>query len=178
MCRKVGFIVEGPSDKPVVEALIKGMDFIPIIRIAGGSKILTASEWITSRLYEAGAEKVIALVDSHCHPDIETFEKKVKEKMGRIKGLTLCIVIHAIESWMLSDEKALGNYLHSEVPHQTSPEESCRPEEDLNRIFHIHGKGRTYLKRTDAPGIAAHLDRATVQYRCRSFARFLEVIET
>src|SRR5439155_12630977 len=113
--RKIGLIVEGASDKPVVEALLANQDVNPVIRIAGGAKILSAPSWMVPRLYADGAVKVIALKDAHCRTDVVRYRRQVSEQLGQIMGLEICLVVHAIESWLLADSDAIASYLGSSV---------------------------------------------------------------
>ena len=172
MSRKIGLIVEGASDKPVVEALLANQDVNPIIRIAGGAKILSAPSWMVPRLYADGAAKVIALKDSHCRTDVEKYRQQVEDQLGQIKGLEVCLVIHAIESWLLADSEAIGGYLGMSVKPVANPEKVCKLEEALNHIFRLGG--RSYVKRADAPGIANRLNYEVVSKRSPSFVAFLQ----
>ena len=43
MYLRIGIIVEGPSDKLVLETLLTNVGIKLLVRIAGGSKILTTS---------------------------------------------------------------------------------------------------------------------------------------
>lgn len=172
--RRIGFIVEGPSDGLVIKTLLKDTDIIPMIRVLEGSKVLTDSSWVTGHLYEAGAKLVLALKDSHCCPDVNKYKEWVCQRMGSVQGLTVCIVVHAIESWLLADEEALRDYLRGSIQTQHTPEKHCKPEEILNDLFHQHG--RTYFKRSDAPAIASRVRKDIVKGRCPSFACFLRSI--
>ena len=174
--RKIGLIVEGASDKPVVEALLANQEVNPIIRIAGGAKILSAPSWMVPRLYADGADKVIALKDSHCRTDVENYRRQVEDQLGQIEGLEVCLVIHAIESWLLADSEAVGGYLGMTVKPVANPEKHCKPEEELNHIFRLGG--RSYVKRADAPGIARRLNHKVVSKRSPSFVAFLQAVKS
>jgi len=136
--RRIGIIVEGPSDKSVVETILAPTRITLLVRIAGGSRILTTSGWIAAKLFEDGAESVVVLKDSDCHA-----------------------------------EHALEEYLSAPVKKVPSPEKYCLPDDELNQLFR-RIKGRGYVKRRDAPGIASLMNVDLVRDRCPSFATFLD----
>ncbi len=174
--RKVGIIVEGPSDKLVVHALLRSMQVEPIVRVAGGAKILTAPRWMVPRMFAEGAAKVIALKDSHCHTDVDAYRSQVLKQIGRIDGLMVCVVVHAIESWLLGDMDAVGAYLGSSLKVIHNPEKYCKPDEELNHFF--RSRGRSYVKRLDAPAIATRIHSDLVNQRCPSFGAFIDSIRS
>ena len=175
MYLRIGIIVEGPSDKLVLETLLTNVGIKLLVRIAGGSKILTTSVWIASRLYDDGADNVIVLKDSDCHAGTAAYQREVTTRLGNIKGVTVCLAVHAIESWLMADEEALGKYLGAPVKEIPNPEKYCLPDDELNDVFR-RIKGRSYLKRSDASGIASYLRIERVRQRCPSFANFIQTL--
>ncbi len=90
-------------------------------------------------------------------------------------GLHICMVVHAIESWLLADEEAISDYLGSKVKELRDPENECKPEEVLEELFKRTGK--VYLKGGDAPGeIARRLKLEKVVTKCPSFKNFKALI--
>src|SRR6266511_3907459 len=112
------------------------------------------------RLYAEGVGKVVALKDSHCRTDVDAYRHEVLERLNNVEGLEICLVVHAIESWLLGDANAVGEYLGTKVKPIADPEKLCKPEEELGHIFRL--RGRTYVKRADAPGIASGINRKLV----------------
>lgn len=147
----IGFVVEGRSDRSAVYEICRKLNlktkesFIRPIR--GGfnpRRVKSHAEDLLS----GGCEKVIILRDSHSSDPLEKREE-VKEKLQRVElkireGVKLCIVVHAIESWFLADEKAIGDYLGIKVREIHNPENICKPDERLEGIF--KAKERSYLK--------------------------------
>ncbi|MBN1455542.1 MAG: DUF4276 family protein, partial [Methanomicrobia archaeon] len=83
--------------------------------------------------------------------------------------------VHAIESWLLADEAAIGDYLNSEVREIHNPENECKPEEVMDELF--KRSGRVYLKGGEAPcEIARRLRVEKVILKCPSFKRFKALI--
>lgn len=120
-------------------------------------------------------EKVIVLVDSHCCPDPSSVQSQFVPSSSNSR-VHVCVVVHALESWLLGDSQALARRLRaSRIRTPTNPESFCQPEEELERLFQIHGK--IYIKRRDPRLIASDLRVNVVSRRCRSFRRFIDLLQ-
>ena len=172
-----GLIVEGPSDRAFVLELAKRLRANVKVRMAGrGWRKIAA---YVRELLTSGCDSVMVLLDSHCS-DPEAWSRFVSGKLrerglgpymddGRLK---LCVVVHALEAWLLADERALADLLKKEVKVPVSPGEPCRPDEELDRVFcRATGSRKRYNKGLrDIRELARRLSLKEVSRKCPSFA--------
>lgn len=165
--------MEGSSDKKVIEEICKKIHVKPEIRHkrpGGGISPGKSESYAKDLLYKKSCKKVIILKDSHCSDPAEV-ERKTIEKIKFNENVKICIVVHAIESWLLADEEAIGDYLKSKVKEIHNPENACKPEEILDEIFKENN--REYLKGGEDPReIAKRLRLEKVIKKCPSFIKF------
>ena len=119
-------------------------------------------------------KKIIVLVDSHCCPDPSVVQSQFATSSNDPR-VHVCVVVHALESWLLADSQALARRLRAtRLRTRSNPESFCQPEEELERLFRIHGK--IYIKRRDPSLIAKDLRINVVTRRCPSFRRFIDML--
>ncbi|HUV01931.1 MAG TPA: DUF4276 family protein [Desulfobacteria bacterium] len=179
----IGFIVEGPSDEKVVEEICRKLQVQPKIKQMRKAINPRKAKVFAEFLLGLDCEKVIILQDSHCSDPAKIegnlkgrlIEESLRDKMDR--EVKICVVVHAIESWLLADEEAIGDYLRSKVRGIHNPENECKPEEVLDEIFKRHDEQK-YLKGGEAPReIAKRLSLDRVIEKCPSFIKFKTFIE-
>jgi hypothetical protein len=178
----IGVIVEGASDEKVIREITHKLGVtVAIRRSKRGAKIQSPTKTKTFAVELLGhCEKVIILKDSHCsdpHEKERALEEKLKDLGLSFDGtVRICMVVHAIESWLLADEEAIGDYLRSKVRGIYNPENECQPDEILAEIF--KKTGRDYLKGGEAPReLAKRLSLDSVIKKCPSFIKFKTFIE-
>lgn len=161
----VGIIVEEPSAVGFVKKIAEKLGIhLQIIVAKGREKLRKKLKAYTALL--ADCEKIIALVDSHCSDPLE-----IEKKFRFARDIEVCVIVHAIESWLLGDKNALARVLrNSQIRTPQNPETFCKPEEELTRLFQRHGK--KYLKSRDAQIIAELIELEAVTNKCPSFQRF------
>ena len=165
----IGFVTEGPSDKSIVQEICRQLGIRTDVRRMRGNNFGKARA-LSARLFDAGCKKVIILKDLHTSTPSE-IEGKFRGE-GFQSQVSLCIVVKAIESWLLADEKALSDYLGSEVEAISNPEDISEPDELLEDIFRRE-KGRSYIKGgRDPDEIAKRLRLRIVEKKCPSFKEF------
>lgn len=178
----MGIIVEGESDEKVIREITNKLGVnAKIRRSKRGAKIQSPKKtksYVLDLLYDC--DKVVILKDSHCSDPYEkerNLEEGLKELEVSFNGsIQICIVVHAIESWRLADEEAIGDYLTSAVKEIKNPEDECEPDKVLDEIFKKNG--RVYLKGGVAPGeIAKRLSLEQLIKKCPSFIKFKTFIE-
>jgi len=170
----IGFVTEGLSDKNIVQEICKKDGIKSAFRRMRGNNLNKAKR-LAHLLLSGGCKKVILLKDLHSSTSSEI--KKKFEKTEFTDKVKLCIAVRAIESWLLADEKALSDYLGSEVEQVQNPEDISKPDELLDDIFRKE-KGRAYLKGgMDSAEIAKRLRLNVVQKRCSSFKEFMAVVK-
>jgi len=171
----IGFVVEGPSDEKVLLELAKKINIkieTRVPRPGGGTRYRKIKRFATDLLNRKGCKKVCFLKDSHCSSP-EKIKDQVLKEIGR--GIKICIVVHAIESWLLADEKAIEDYLQIKIKPVPSPEHHCKPDDVLDDLFRKAGK-RYFKGGKDPAEIAKRLNLNQVQKKCTSFRNFLQVI--
>jgi len=177
----IGVIVEGTSDEKVIREITHKLGVPVKIRRSRRGATIQSPRKTGSDVEDllADCEKVVILKDSHC-ADPHEKERHLREKLGGlglpVEGdLHICMVVHAIESWLLADEAAIGDYLSSEVREIHSPENECKPEDVLDELF--KRSGRVYLKGGEAPReLARRLRVEKVITKCPSFKKFKALI--
>lgn len=134
----MGVIVEGESDEKVIRDITHKLGVnAEIRRSKRGAKIQSPTKtrsYVLDLLHDC--DRIVILKDSHCSDPEEkesNFEKRLRELGLSLDGnISVCIVVHAIESWLLADEEAISDYLGSKVKEVHNPENACKPEEILD----------------------------------------------
>jgi hypothetical protein len=125
-------------------------------------------------------EKLFLCVDSECTSpaDLEPVVGKVEKQLGQIKPKPRYIlVVHALESWLMADERAVAQVLGpgAKVKPVTNPEGICKPKRHLSAIFDKAGKDFDHVR--DDPKIAKAVEDVNqIKQRCPSFAKFSEAV--
>jgi len=174
--------VEGPSDEKVVEEICRKLQILPKVKKMRKEMNPRKVKAFVNFLLDQNCEKVIILQDSHCSDPAKIegnlrkrlIEESLRDKIDR--AVEICMVVHAIESWLLADEEAIGDYLRSKVRGIYNPENECKPDKVLNEIFKRYGLD--YFKGGEAPReIAKRLSLDKVIKKCPSFIKFKTFIE-
>ena len=176
----IGVIVEGGSDEKVIREIAHKLGVrVEVRRSKRGATIQSPRKTKSYVDLFSDCEKVVILKDSHCsdpHAKEENLRGRLQREGLLVDGdLHICMVVHAIESWLLADEEAISDYLGSKVKELRNPENECKPEEVLEERF--KRTGRVYLKGGEAPGeLARRLKLEKVVTRCPSFKKFKTLI--
>lgn len=165
---EIGLIVEGTSDCETIPILIEkvlgSQGINPVIRkqiLRRGTLLKNPRkvEAIINLLLSSHPhlKKLLVCVDSECTSpaDLEPEVKKVERQLAHINPRPKYIlVIHALESWLMADERALTKVLGAGVKVQpvTHPEGICKPRAQLSRIFSKSGKDFNHMR--DDPKLA------------------------
>ena len=170
----IGLIVEDSSDERAVREICKKLNIETEFRRMRGNDLKKAKRF-ADLLFSEGCKNVIVLKDLH---SFEPSALKTRfAQTGFEQQAKLCIVVRAIEAWLLSDEKALGDYLGSEVKRVHEPEAIEKPNQILDKLFNKK-KGRPYLKGGEDPAeIAKRLRLQVVERKCGSFKEFRETVQ-
>lgn len=144
--KKVGFIVEGGSEKVVIESAQfkdflnrNGYDLVtPVIDAEGGGNLLpnNIAEFI-SRLERAQVDDIYILTDLEDEPDINIVRERVAHQ-----GVTFAfIAVKALEAWYLADTLALNSWLGMQGIFEAQPEQTVgKPWDRLKELADQHGK--------------------------------------
>ena len=123
--------------------------------------------------------KIIICVDSEC-TDPSITERNLAPCKRAVKGLSFVVhflvVVHALETWLAADEKALRAILktNKEIKIPGNLEMECRPVTILKDIYRKHR--REFLKSKDDLIIAEHANPTQIAKRCSSFRRFQQIL--
>jgi len=79
------------------------------------------------------------------------------------------IAVQEFEAWLLADDRALGDYLDSNVQAIQAPESVDSPKERLQKLF--DSKGRNLIEFDDYVELAKSVDIEVVARKCPSFER-------
>ncbi len=129
---KIGFIVEGATEKIVLEKsdlfdLLKenNIDFVPeIIDAEGNGNLLPHNITPYSKaLIDKGATKIFILTDL----DEEQCITETKNRIGSSAQRIICVSKKTIEAWYLADREAMRNFLSFADFDCAAPEEIIDP---------------------------------------------------
>lgn len=143
---KAGFIVEGASERIVVESpkfkeLLSACDYelvTPVVDAKGGGNLLPQNiEVFINRLRHAGAESIFILTDLEDEAQVDTVRERVNHK-----DITFSfIAVKALEAWYLADSAAMNAWLGIDNFHEEAPEAtSDKPWERIKQIAASLGK--------------------------------------
>lgn len=144
---KIGFIVEGDSEKLILESesfrnylRANNIEFVDFIANAeGGGNLLPQNlDKYTQVLKDQGATRFIILTDLENDPCIEEAKKRISAPDTH----KVVIARKAIEAWYLADETLMTKLLKKKFKH-ASPETTAQmPYSELKNAFLDHtGRG-------------------------------------
>lgn len=170
----IGIISEGKSDRGVIEEICQKVGIRIKHKLMRGNNFDKAKA-LAPLLFDEGCKRVIVLKDLHRATALEIETRYKKAGLG--SDIKLCIVLKAIESWLLADEMALSEYLGSRINPVNNPEELPKPDEYLNDLFR-RIKGRQYFKGGEDPiEIARRASINFIEKKCSSFQVFMKLIQ-
>lgn len=144
--RRVGFIVEGGSEKIVIESTQfkdflarNGYDLVtPVIDAEGGGNLLpnNIAEFI-SRLERAQVDDIYILTDLEDEPNINI----VRARVAHASVKFAFIAVKALEAWYLADTSALNTWLGMQGVFEAQPEKTVnKPWDRLKELANQHQK--------------------------------------
>jgi hypothetical protein len=171
---KVGFIVEGDIDKPVVEAIARKVlssrlepDSLKVHAIRLGSRI--ALPWayssVLALLDEHEYQHVIIVLDADTalRPEVERKKRRIEDMMREHdltpNEVTVCLTVPQIEAWLLAE-------------YFVEPEKESDPNSKLEEKLQIHK-----LTTERAGQLAKELDIKIARRRSPSLEQFVSTLE-
>jgi len=137
---KVGFIVEGESEKIILESesfrsllTTLKVDFIPdVVDATGSGNILPQNrDKYVQILKDKGATKIIYLVDREEEPCITTVKERIKPGTNE----TVVVSIKALEAWFLADSIMLSALFKKNYSYNSPEETVILPRDVLQNEF-------------------------------------------
>lgn len=188
---KIGFLVEGSTERKVIPILVRKIfanqkrkpQFIPP-RVVPQGDLMNARKiqaYIEKDLHcdHPDLSKVIICRDSECtnpklvERDFQSVQQKLK-RLGVKIPVFYCVVVHALEGWLLADTKALSRFVGRPNLRIPKPESICKPKGELRKIF---GRiNRSYNPSRDNPRIAELADVNRMADNNKSFAQFCRLV--
>lgn len=183
---RLGFFVEGLSDKRVIGALARkvlskstALDFRELDNGVRSFDAIKRHAQALLKLHQ-DVSKVIVCADMHSD---QVKKREIQNTENSLRRATLPIpvryvkVLHAIEGWLLADPNALKQTLGPDASLGNIPsdlESYCDQVRILEEIFGRNG--RHYKKVRWAPAIAEHVDVNLIKTRMSSFRAFLDAL--
>jgi hypothetical protein len=143
---KVGFIVEGDTEKLIVESpafvdwlVANGITLVsPVVNAKGGGNLLPRNIGpFVATLQRAQAEHIVILTDL----ENEANPAAVRARIGQQHNNLIFIAVKAIEAWFLADTQALRQWLKIDTVEEPTPEQTLgMPWERLKSIAHENQK--------------------------------------
>lgn len=147
---KAGFIVEGASERIVVESLkfrellrSCGYELVtPVVDAKGGGNLLPQNiSAFIARLDTAGAERIFVLTDLEDEAQVAT----VRARVAHPRIQFAFIAVKALEAWYLADSAAINAWLGTDNFYEQNPEATPdKPWEQLKQVavqFGTRGPG-------------------------------------
>jgi hypothetical protein len=126
---KVGFIVEGGTEKIVVESPqfvqwlnAQNIELVnPVIDAGGGGNLLPKHiEPMVGLLNAAGAEHIVILTDLEDAADVEVVQQRIANQHTNL----VFVAVKAIEAWYLADTQAMNKWLKMTDFNELLPEQT------------------------------------------------------
>jgi hypothetical protein len=143
---KVGFIVEGDTEKLIVESpafvawlVANGMSLVtPVVNAKGGGNLLPQNIGpFIATLQRAQAEHIVILTDLENEANPAT----VRTRIGKQHTNLIFIAVKAIEAWFLADTQALRQWLKIDTVEEPTPEQTLgMPWQRLKEIARENNK--------------------------------------
>lgn len=143
---KVGFIVEGDTEKVIVESpafiawlSANGISLVrPVVNAKGGGNLLPQNiEPFIATLQQAQAEHIVILTDQ----ETEASAAAVRQRIGLQHTNLIFVAVKAIEAWFLADTQALRKWLGIPTFTEDKPEETLgMPWDRLKEIARENNK--------------------------------------
>lgn len=181
---KVGFIVEGASERIVVESemfrhlcRLAGFELVtPVVDAQGGGNLLPQNiDAFISRLENADAQHIFVLTDL----EDEASVTDVRDRISDARINTTFVAVKALEAWYLADTKAMNNWLGISNFYEENPEATAdKPWNRLKEIAADLGKRGPGNKVAFTKKLVKHwefsLERAASHPNCPSAKELVE----
>lgn len=144
--KRVGFIVEGGSERIIVESekfqtmlLKNGYDLVtPVIDAEGGGNLLPQNiEVFINRLSQEEVEHIFVLTDLEEELSVDFVRDRIAHESIQFSF----IAVKALEAWYLADSTAMNKWLKISDFHEAHPEQTQgKPWDRLKEIAIERGK--------------------------------------
>lgn len=143
---RVGFIVEGDSEKIVIEspdfkAFLQENEFElvnPVVNAKGGGNLLPQNiDAYLGRLDQQAVDIIVVLTDLEDEESVDL----VKERISNARINSIFVAVKALEGWFLADSSAMNKWLGTDDFNELHPEQTLlKPWDRLKEISNALGK--------------------------------------
>ncbi|PYY70326.1 hypothetical protein CRX42_11985 [Pseudomonas jessenii] len=137
---KVGFIVEGDSEKIVIEspdfkAFLQENDFElvnPVVNAKGGGNLLPQNiDAYLGRLDQQAVDVIVVLTDLEDEASVDL----VRDRISNARINSIFVAVKALEGWFLADSVAMNKWLGIDDFYELQPEQTLnKPWDRLKEI--------------------------------------------
>jgi len=184
---KIGFVVEGDTEKLIIEstnfrnwATRHNIEIgIPVINAGGGGNLCPRriEKHINSCLTQVKPDKLVILTDLEC----ESCITKVKQRIGNGRVTKIFVARKAIEAWFLADTQAMQTWLDRTKFLEELPEQTAKmPWERLKEVSKSGrgpGNNKVVFAKKFIDKFNFSLERAATHSQCQSAKYFLEKLK-
>jgi len=185
---KIGFVVEGDTEKLLIESILfhkwAAQNQIeigtPIINAGGGGNLCAKNigKYIDACLTQVKPDKLVVLTDLECEPCIT----QVKQRISDERVAKIFVARKAIEAWFLADTEAMQAWLKYSEFSEDFPEQTIQmPWERLREVgktFHKRDPGgKVLFTRNMINRFSFSIERAATHPQCQSAKYFLEKLK-
>lgn len=139
---KIGFIVEGDSEKVLIEsdgfqvwARAQGLEVCsPVINAKGGGNLLPHHiKPMLAQFQKSAPDHIVVLTDLENEPNIESVKRRITFEHVNL----IFVAVKALEAWFLADTEAMRNWLEKEDFVEEFPERTpAMPWDRLKECLH------------------------------------------
>lgn len=142
---KLGFIVEGDSEKIMVEsagfkhwANAQGLEICsPVINAKGGGNLLPHHMGpMLTQLARSAPDHIVVLTDLEDAPDVATVKARITDTHTQL----IFVAVKALEAWFLADTEAMRSWLKQPDFFEQAPEQTTEmPWDRLKEVANEYG---------------------------------------
>ncbi len=181
---KVGFIVEGDSEKILIESTEfrkwsgdQGLEICsPVINAKGGGNLLPHHiKPMLAQFARSQPDHILILTDLEGAADVETVKSRITTEHTNL----IFIAVKALEAWFLADTDAMRRWLKAPEFFEPTPEQTPgMPWERLKEVAKAHGSQGPgsnkiiFAKKMCGVALRYELERAAAHPACPSAKAF------
>jgi hypothetical protein len=181
---KVGFIVEGDSEKVLIEsagfrkwASDQGLEICsPVINAKGGGNLLPHHiKPMLTQIERSQPDHIVILTDLEDATDVEAVKSRITTEHTDL----IFIAVKALEAWFLADTDAMRRWLNAPEFFESSPEQTPGKPWDLLKevamAYGARGPGSNkviFAKKMCSVALRYELERAAAHPACPSAKAF------
>lgn len=180
---KLGFIVEGDSEKVLVESAsfrawlrAQGLELCsPVINAKGGGNLLPQNiEPMIAQIRASRPDHIVIMTDLEDAPSIEAVKARITTQHTDL----IFVAVKALEAWFLADTAAMRRWLEKDDFFEEHPEQTPGMPWDrlkeLANALNVRGPGASkviFAKRV-CEKLGFQVDKASIHPNCPSAKKF------